>query len=366
MKLFRHIAMILVLAALAGCARMEVIPVPDREVSFAVGSYNHATRANSALQDIDGGVYSFNSKAYLYADGYMDSVQSFFGVDGETISAYDASGNAVTASGTTITSWAPSHPYFWPKSSNSYIDFVSWYDKNGAPASVEENEVVWTIDGSTRSLAADDKLMIADKAWHYNDNATVHTSVSGVTEGVPTLFHHLLSQVRVVVKASKLSDSGTTWTVSASDFVLGNVYTTGSLTLSNSEPAELPSTKPWTGSWTTSGTRSTIDGVSAETTVTTSGVDMLLTRSMIPQPVGSAYISFSYKVRTQYDADNYIEETVETGRLRLSTFTGAGFTWDMNKITTYTVTINPECNEILVDPETSDWTSLSAPALSIE
>ena len=365
MKTYRHIlAIIIVLATLCGCVRMEVIDAPAKPVSFSVGSYQPGTKA-TALQNSDNGIYAFHSKGYLYAEGYMNSVQDFFGSTGETISARDASGNIVSSG--SVAQWAPSHPYYWPKSSNSYIDFVSWYDKNGQPAAQAENEITWTIDGTTRSLSGDDNIMLADKAWHYNDNATEYVSVSGVSEGVPTLFHHLLSQVRVVVKASKLSDAGITWTVNASNFTLGNVYTAGSITLTNQEPAVLPSTNPWTTSgWTTSGNKTTIAGVSASTSINTTGIEMLPAYSIIPQTVGNAYISFDYTVRTQYDANNYVEETIQTGIIRLSTFTGAGTSWDMNKRITYIVTINPECNEILIDPQASEWTAVDLAPISIE
>ena len=364
MKQFRHIFAILVLAALFGCVRMESIDVPERPVTFSVGSFAPSTKA-IAMQDTDDGIYAFRSKGYLYAEGYMDAAQDFFGSAGETISARNASG-AIISSGS-VAQWAPSHPYYWPKSRNSYIDFVSWYDKNGQPSTQAENAMAWTFDGTARSLSGDDNIMIADKAWHYNDNATDYISISGVSEGVPTLFHHLLAQVRVVVKASKLSDSGITWTVSAGNFTLGNVFTTGSISLSNQEPAVLPSTSPWTTSgWTTTGSRTSISGVTANTSINTAGVEMLPTYSIIPQAVGTAYISFSYTVRTQYDANNYVEETVQTGNIRLSSFTGAGTSWDMNRRITYVVTINPECNEILIDPEASDWTSVDLPPISIE
>ena len=356
MKMFRHISLILVVAALAGCAKTEFVPtIPEKEVTFAVGSYLPDTKISS-LNGSEDAITSFNSKGFLHAEG-INTTQDFFGASGETINF----------NGTN--EWQPSHVYYWPKSSNSHINFVSWYDKNGTPdnvASVSETAISWTIDGTTRTLQADDNIMIADEAWHYNDNATVYTSYSGVVAGVPTLFHHQMAKVNVVVKASKLSDNGTTWTITASNFTLGGVYTAGTLSLTNEEPETLPGTSAWTGSWVTSGSRSTLNGVSAATTVNTTGVQMF-SHSMIPQNVGISYISFTYVVRTSYDANNYIEETVNTGNIRLSSFIGAVTSWDMNKKITYTVTINPECNEILIDPQATDWgDTLAPPPISIE
>ena len=340
---------------LMGCVKTEYVPAPDKEVTFAVGIYSPKTKAASIIA-VDG-IESFNSKGYLYAEGFMDHYQDFFGANGELISWNE-----------TNEEWVPSHPYYWPKSSESYINFVSWYDKNGAPTTVSETSLVWNIDGTDRVLAADDNIMYADEVWGYKQNNSPATyGFDNVGEGVPTLFHHALAQLCVKVRASKLSDEGVSWTISASNFIVGGIYTAGTLSLSTSEPAETPATSTWTGAWSTSGQRKTINGVTAATNITTTGVDMFPMHSVIPQVLGSTYLSFTYVIRTQYDEDNYIEETAQTGNIRFSSFSSTLTSWGQNKRITYTVTINPESNSILIDPEVNDWEGPISPSpLSIE
>ena len=347
---------LLILASLTACVRNEMSR-PDRAVSFLVGQYVPGVKAVS-LNDSEDAITSFSSKGFLYAVG-VNTVQDFFGTDGESIS-YDSS----------VPEWTPSHPYYWPKSGDSYINFVSWFDKNGDPDDVDnvsETSISWTIDGTNRSLLSDDNIMIADEAWHYNDNAQVYTEYSLVEEGVPTLFRHLLARICFVVRLSTLGDEGVTYSLSVSNFVLGRVYTTGSITLSNSEPASLPSTSAWSGSWVTSGTKTNISspiaGLNDNLSIaSTDGVVVFPMHSMIPQSVSNSYISFDYTIRTTYDANNYIEENASTGLILLSGFTGAPASWQMNKKVTYKVTINPELSEILIDPVDTDWVGPLAPA----
>lgn len=340
----KYILIILVtLAALAGCAKTEPAVPYGKAVSFQVGQYSQGTKAAVSLDSEN--ITSFRSKGFLHGVG-VDAVQDFFGTAGETIS-YDS----------TVPEWAPaSHPYYWPKSSESYVDFVSWYDKNGEPdnvAGISETAISWTIDGSSRSLAADDNIMIADEAWRY------------VSDEVPTLFHHLLAQIRFVAKPKTLSKDGTTWTITVRNFRLSNIYTTGSISLSNADPLSGPSTVAWTGDWVTSGTTTTLAGSTLDTVLAADGSDLLAWHSVIPQNVGSAYISFDYTIRTVYDAQNYIEETASTGNLRISNFGAAASVWEKNKKLTYTITIDPEYAQILIDPVSEDWTYAST-VISLE
>ena len=355
MKKYTIIAVLMMASLMTGCVKTEFASVPDKKVTFSVGMYKPGTKTASIL-DVDG-IESFNSKGYLYSEGFMDSYQNFFGAAGEVIYWNE-----------TDEEWAPSHPYYWPKGSGSYINFVSWYDKNGTPDSVSETTLAWTIDGTGRVLAADDNIMFADEVWGYKQNDTPATyGYDNVGDGVPTLFHHALAQLCVKVKASKLSDDGVTWTITASNCQVGGLYTAGSISLTTTEPAELPATSQWTGTWTTSGQKRTISGVTASTNITTAGVDMFPMHSIIPQALGTSYLSFTYVVRTQYDANNYIEETAQTGNIRFSSFSNALTSWGMNKRVTYTVIINPENNEILIDPDVTDWLGPVSPSpLSIE
>lgn len=342
MKMFRHISLILVVAALAGCAKTEFVPTPEKEVTFAVGSYAPDTKTSSLL-DVDGRIESFRSQGFLHAEG-ISTVQNFFGTNGETISY----------NGTSL--WQPSHTYYWPKSSNSYINFVSWYDKNGDPDSISDTHATWTIDGTTRTLRADDNIMFADVAWHYNQNTTPATyGHDNVSEGVPTLFHHAMSQVRVQARLQSVS-STSTFTVSVRNFRLTNVFNTGSLDLNNTEPAgTTPATQAWSGSWSTENyTATNMSGLN-NVALSTTATDVFSLQTMIPQSTETINAEFEYAIRTTFSNGDYIEETVPAS-VNLFSFTGDSGQWNMNSRITYTIVINPETYYITLVPVlTEDW-----------
>lgn len=339
MKEFRHIMMIFALVALAaGCSKVEVVNTPEREISFTVGSYAPATKAVAVTE-----FTSFKSKGYLYAEG-VTGAQDFFGAAGETI----------TFNGTDT--WAPSHPYYWPKSANSYINFVSWYDKNGEPTTSTETSLVWEIDGTNRTLASDDNILWADAAWRYNTNTVNAAQYDGdaITEGVPTLFHHALAQVKFQAKRKAVTSSST-FTITVNNFRLTGVYTTGSLSLTNSDPGTT-GTKAWTTTgWATSGSTTFMNGktgISLEVDNEKSLFDM---QSVIPQNNGEIKAEFTYTLRTQFDANNYIEETVPAS-VNLSSFTGDSGEWAMNHKITYTIIIDPQTYYIELLPTlVEDW-----------
>ena len=351
MKHRLHIAILSTLVALWSCTSVEVDPTPGKRVTFSVGSYVPQTKAVSLNSE---GITSFSSKGYLYAEG-IDHVQDFFVAAGETIT-YNPS----------TPEWSPSRTYYWPKSSQSYVNFVSWYDKNGQPATATQTAMSWVIDGSSRTLAPDDNIMFADVAWRYNDNATEYVATSGVSEGVPTLFHHALARVKFQAKATPVSEGTTTWSVSITNFKLEGVRKQGTLSLTNADPGSTGTRAWWTGTqgsdpaWSLSGAADTLSraGQTFNLTVNDQPVAIMNTRSVLPQPTTDMQLSFDYAIRTDYDnsGSNYVIERLHK-TIALSSFTSAAGSWEMNQSITYTITINPKSNLILFDPVCTDWVS---------
>ena len=229
MKNLYYIAIAALLAASAGCSKVEVADAPDKAVTFTVASYSPQTRAESIIE-VDG-IRSFSSRGYLHGVG-VDAPQDFFGANGETIT-YNGSNKW----------WAPTHDYFWPKSSESYVNFISWV--GGAPTITYSNtapfEATFAWSGA---VATTDNLMWADMAWRYKNNDGVIYKKDGVTEGVPTLFHHALAQVRFQGKVTKTSATdGVKWTVTVDSLSLTNVANKGTFSLTNSDPGENKTTK---------------------------------------------------------------------------------------------------------------------------
>lgn len=335
------IAVLAVLVSLAGCTRME-IAIPEREVTFSVGSQTPATKA-VAVTEFD----HFSSKGYLHAEG-VNTVQDFFGTSGETIS-YNS----------TTTEWQPSHPYYWPKSENSYVNFISWYDENGAPDTVTEDTIEWT----NRTITADDNILIANKAWYQKSNVQNY-----FTPGVPTLFKHLLAQVAVQAKATieteTVGNVTTTWSVNVSDVNIHDVLTTGSISLTNTTAPDAEQAlkiTEWSGSWETDSTTGSISGSASSTPINTSSYTVVLPlHAVLPQSVADIYMSLKYEVTTTSENTtthhtHTFTETVNVPELALSSFSGYVGNWDPNKRITYSLNINPKTNIISVTPTVVSW-----------
>ena len=175
-------------AATVACAKVETVNGNfDKKVTFQTANYVPSTRAGevSVLNDFT----AFKCKAYLHAEGIDlnadgsvngTSYQNFFGTDGETIS-YNGSSE-----------WAPSHTYYWPKGSKSFVNFIGWYGTDGSAAidptiayAYESGKYKATMTWNFTSVAgeAGSNLLYADMAWRYKQNnnpATYH--LDGVTE----------------------------------------------------------------------------------------------------------------------------------------------------------------------------------------
>ena len=347
MKQFWRIWFILVLTALTGCVKAQLDPVPEREITFTVGHYASADTKAASLESYS--INSFSSKGFLHAEGYEGTTQDFFGTDGETITWNN-----------TDEIWSPSHPYYWPKGASSYINFVSWYDKNGNPTSVTEDNISWTFDGSSRTLAADDDIMVAKKAWNQKMNVQNY-----YTPGVPTLFKHLLAQIEFKVKAAVASETvgsvTTTWAINVTGFTLTGVYSTGSLSLTNSIEPEVEEGEPcisdWTGSWTTSGDPTSINGQNVNG-IGASAQSVIARRSVIPQAISGKSVSFNYTIVTttknnDTEETHVLEETMSSGSLSLADFTYSE-DWEANKIITYTISISAKTGAITMTPSVQD------------
>jgi hypothetical protein len=351
------------LAALTACTKVEMDSyAPQRKVTFQVASYAPQTKANSSMWTL-GSSPSFTAKAFLHADGYTGETQNFFGA-GETITPYQTDGTAATAESNT-SYWGPSHDYYWPKSSNSYINFIAW--RGATPATATETSLSWT-DYTVQST---DDLVYADEAWHYNVNTTNASQYTddAVTSGVPMLFHHALAKLCIeakvaeTTKENKTGGAGlgnTNWEVTLSNIKLDGIYTTGNLVLTNTEPAGTASaTSEWQGGWTPTGSTTTINMTAVDTPLDkTNATTILAMQSVLPQTVTNAVVlSFDYNIDTKFNTSKYAQEKIHAS-IQLnsaSAVTGPISSWDMNKKVTYTIIIDPVTTTIKIDPAMVDW-----------
>lgn len=342
MKWFGNIFAVLALVALAGCTKTELDLAPAKEVTFTVGRYATATTKASSLESSN--ITSFKSHGFLRAQGYESIAQDFFGASGETISLQGGQ-------------WAPSHPYYWPKSEFSYVNFVCWYDKNGGtPTTVSETLLEWR----NRTIAYNDDIMYADEAWRYNDNTTNPAQYTGdaITKGVPAIFHHALAQVKFQARLSEATEGNVSWTAEISNFRVSNVHKTGSISLRNGDPGTSFTTKPWTNaSWIAT---EAVDTLSRPGNYTLNATDKVLmnTRTVMPQSTFGMVLTFDYTIITTYNiAGNPLTEVRESATASVNLYNDFRiYNWDMNTRITYTLVFNPKTNKITFDPVlTEDW-----------
>ena len=359
MKKYLIIAAVALVAS-AACTKVETVEAPARKITFHAGTYAAQTKADtvSVLSEFT----SFKAKAFLHADGYEGTTQDFFGTDGETISPDNTSNP---------TYWAPSHDYYWPKSSQSYINFIAWYDKrNVAPTTSSETALSW----SNYVVAPTDTLLYADEAWHFKDNDHDKYDKNSVTEGVPMLFHHALAKLTIKALADPIADGNTTWTVILDTVKLAGVKNTGTLSLENADPGTANTPRAWTNSaggnvWSSPSNPTTITMLERLTTtgnetspaaLTTTATTMLDGQSVLPQVVtDDMKLTIVYSIYYKYNGTPYAKERIATETL-LSAFSDAVSEWGMNKKITYTITINPQTTKVKIDPAMVDWETADA------
>lgn len=352
MKKGRIIAILGILVGLTACTKVENYGAPER-ISYAVGNYASATKASS-YKDYEG-LESFRSRAYLHAEGAAEGTEFF-----TSNIIWDESAKT----------WAPSRDYYWPKHQESYINFVSWYANDGS-ADIEPSTVSETAFEITgRTIGADDRILVADEAWrqHFNSSTYQH---NGVSSGVPTLFHHLLSRVKLNMKVTTTTDpeiAGVTYEVSIQDVHFEGIFQRGNLRLQNADPSAT-GTREWYSStsatylWTTvAGSNSeNVTVLDSETILGTDYQTVLSERSFLPQSMeNDIKLCIKYSVTTKSNGvttsqENEIPATVVMNTIK-NTSDVAITQWVPNKVYTYNITINPIGREILLNPVVeSEW-----------
>lgn len=403
------------IAAMA-CTKVEVNEVPDAKIGFQVANYSVQTKAadNSFLNELSAlGVttgQAFKSAAYINADNGAGAttLNTYFSPSPETIS-WNATNHV----------WEPSKDYYWPKSPLSNIDFFSWYDyENGTNPTLtydgDEASLVW----SDRTVAYKSDILFANVAWHQKANTDPALyGGSGVAEGVPTLFHHALAQVKFTVAiktgCDKKVDSHdatkyTFWDVTLSDVKIVNdenvasVHKNGTLTLEMDDPESTTVAEPWNlptnNIWAdatsaiyinTATDWFTTDEATGAAVLTTTPASLNATTYMPdnylavrPQAVtDDMLLNFTMTIKkyhgttTEYAKTNHGEcVALDTEVIAVKSFattdTSDAYTadglllnkigpayWAMNTRIAYNIIIDPTTTTILFDPAVEAWTT---------
>ena len=353
-------------AATAACTKNEVTEAPNVPVSFEVASYRSQTKAadptapeGSFLRVDD----HFSSQAFLHAQGV--DLDENGAVNGSTFQQFFGSASpwseTITWDGTNK-KWAPSNTYYWPKGSQSFVNFVSWY---GATPTVSYayTSSKWT---ATMTFAAADisnssDILYADMAWRYKANeSTYHKDDAGVV-GVPTLFRHGLSRIAVKAYvqnaagniAAGPSDANASWVITIKNFTLGSVTTSGNLVLTNADPGS-KGIQEWTATVTSpaSGNISASDAV-ISSVAKASATDVVALRSVLPQTIANT-VKMNFDLDIVKTTSGNTQHEIIPVELTLDAFGTSA--WAKNTQYTYYIKIDPTQNEVLYDPAVeSDW-----------
>ena len=369
------------LVAAAACSEVEnKLETPEEAISFKVVDYATATRAGDNYSLIKEGIKQFTTYAWIHADG-------------------NATGNAFMNaevvkpdSETSPTEWAPSsRTYYWPKSAGTYINFFSFAGTK-LPASMATEGTV-SFDNVT--IATDDNILVADAAYRYTKNNNPATyKMDGVKEGVPTLFHHMLSKVYfdVNLDATGVTDTKYKFTVSITEAKV-SYANKGTLTLTFKDP-ESTGQAPFKTEegWVAGTTTGTLSGTAV--TLTANGgakypaadaekpyLALIDTSTVMPQVLSvtteatetteatTTYpvtVSLKYTLKTQYNEDAGYTETIEVKDVPLAQFTPSITEWAMNYKYIYHITINPVSGEkILFDPAVVPWEVAEAASITV-
>ena len=358
MKKFANIALTMVLV-LAACSKLETSPVETTtsRISFEVGCYAPQTKAGE-VSFLDNYAGSFRSKAWMRASGIAP--RAYFGENGETITWDGASKN-----------WVPGHDYYWPKSSSSYIDFFSWYDNfSYDPSIVYDNAASPTTATMTwtRTVDASDVILVAEAAWRQSANTSTYSVDDPSVAGVPTLFRNYLSRVEMKMRSLYDTDpnnSAVTYEVQLQSAKISGLYHTGTLTLTNADPGAKGS-QAWTAASGTdcawvANTGSAADVDIAGASISETAVSILAQRSFLPQQLTNAKLDLLLTITMKSGGTVTASESDIAVSLNLNTIKNASnvaiTTWVPNKTYTYTLTINPINQEILLEPTLQDWSS---------
>lgn len=364
--------------ATAACTKVQTIDnTPDQAIAFQVANYVPQTKAGEVKYDE---TETFNTWAWFHpTDGGLTQVF----MNDETIKWQSTSNT-----------WASDRTYFWPKTGD-----ISFYSYAGTPVpAVTDGQAVY----SEKTIAITDNAVLAEAARHYgvaDYNANTYSLQYGSSNtdvtGVPTLFHHILAKVSVIVKfsAKGITDTNYKWdlVVNSASIEYANV---GTLTVTFGDGAKgqyWPFTSPSYNWVPKSGAANNIqaapasgnavsnavafDGTAnkqtlqakADGTAITDGIIILDELTVMPQVLATSAAKFriNYTLTNYYNGVEHIKETVNLyeagegtdpkGAIALTAFSNNAIPqWNMNYKYTYTVTIKPD-KTVTFDPAVEAW-----------
>ena len=340
--------------------------VDQDEITFEVAKYKATTRAEVTFPtDLPFGAYAFYEKTTDPGvhSPYMDNVEVVYKV---------ADGNGYWAS--------KGKTYFWPTA--GHLDFISYapYNNDATSAAVPKisnDDHQQTLKYETFKVDASKPvdLLYSNKAMQQTANTANYGFI-----GVPTLFHHALAKLNILVKAFRLDnrndspDAVTTWSVTVDKITISNIYDEGSLTMKTTNVHDKGAT---TVQWDNTITTVPYD-VWSNTSSTTSKVwdcDQVLTTTARTYGAGTSDVAENYFVlpqaltatRQQITIDYSITTKAPGGQTGTTSYSvtkdfrdfPAVPAWEQGKNIIYTIEIDPAGDEIHFAPAVVDWVDVN-------
>ncbi len=365
------------LAALVGVAFTSCVKevgyvsmADQKEITFEVAKYKSTNNLSSRAEVDFPTDQSFGTYAY-YENTQNPGTHSLY-IDNSEIVYKIADGNGYWA--------AKSTTYFWP--TQGHLDFISYAPFNADATSpavpkISSTDVQQTLkyEGFKVDASNPVDLLYSDKAMQQTANTVNYGFI-----GVPTLFHHALAKMNILVRAFRMDnhdespDAVTSWTVTINKITLKNINDEGSLTMTTSNVHNAGATTvKWTNTITAvpydvwSNTSSTIsrewvcDQV-LTTTARTYGAgtsDAAQNYFILPQAlsVGAQQIVIDYTIVTTAPGGQ-VGTATHSATKNFSDFPAVP-AWEQGKNITYTIEIDPVGDEIHFAPKVVDWENVA-------
>lgn len=323
------------MAILAGCTRTEIRSIADepQQITFR-------TIETKAADD-----FLNTNKFYSYA--YFLPKDETWEIN--NANAQDYITGALIAFNTTANAWkADGATYYWPKQGS--LTFFAWTDNTATPTGTyagcaKDKGITFTAYSAFDNKNKD--LLVANiaKDMDGKNNLTAH---QGWEPGVPTVFHHVLSNLAFKIKTN---DSYAGATYSLKSITLKNISTKGNY--AQGSPTATVAENVWTGHVDVKAmpvfTSAAGQPVSSTAALLSPSADDF--SIVLPQKFADATpeIEIVYTITTNYTGAAVVETVTETKPLKDIYTEG----WVSGK--KYTLNIKLSLNEILWDPSVEGW-----------
>ena len=323
------------MAILAGCTRTEIRSIADepQQITFR-------TIETKAAGDFDKGNKFYSYAYFLPKDETWET---------NNANAQDYITGALIAFNTTANAWkADGATYYWPKQGT--LTFFAWTDNTATPTQAlagcaKDKGITFSAYSAFDNRNKD--LLVADIAKNMDgkDNLTAH---QGWKPGVPTVFHHVLSNLAFTIKTN---DNYAGATYSLKSITLKNISTKGDY--AQGSPTATVAENVWTGHVDvkampvfTSAAGQPVSSTVAKLAPSADDFSIVL-----PQKFTDATptIEIVYTITTNYTGTPVTETVTETKPLKDIYTEG----WVSGK--KYTLNIKLSLNEILWDPSVEGW-----------